>query len=582
MGRLYPYVRPYRGEFALGLVMLLLSSGTNLAFPGLLGGLVDATEKAPNTLNLLALQLAGILVLQAVFSFFRIVLFERVAERALASLRQAMYRHLIVLPLPYFHEKRVGELTNRLQSDIGVLQETFTTTLAEFIRQVVVIGGGLALLTYTSPQLTVFMLAVLPVVVVLAVVFGSRIRKYSKKVQDASAESNAVVEEALQGIATVKAFSGESFEWSRYETRTNTVAQLAIKSGILRGAFASFLILGLFGALVAVVWKGTTLIATGELATGQLVSFVIYSGFIGGSIGGMADVYARLQKAVGATEALLDMLDTPTEPLDARPPHAQKNAQPEALPEPLPNTPHLAFTDVSFSYPARPDLPVLQHLTLSVPRGGQIALVGASGAGKSTLIQLILRFHQPQSGSIQWFGHPLENLPLAELRRTMALVPQEVVLFSGTLRENIAYGLTGTTDEALLEVAAQANALEFIQSFPQGLDTLVGERGVQLSGGQRQRIAIARALLRNPSLLLLDEATSALDSESESLVQDALQRLMAGRTSVVVAHRLSTVRHADAIAVFHKGQVVELGTHEELLALPNGRYRKLLDKQLHG
>jgi ABC-type multidrug transport system fused ATPase/permease subunit len=440
----------------------------------------------------------------------------------------------------------------------------------------------LALLTYTSPQLTVFMLAVLPVVVVLAVVFGSRIRKYSKKVQDASAESNAVVEEALQGIATVKAFSGESFEWRRYETRTNTVAQLAIKSGILRGAFASFLILGLFGALVAVVWKGTTLIATGELATGQLVSFVIYSGFIGGSIGGMADVYARLQKAVGATEALLDMLDTPTEPLDARPPHAQKNTQPEALPEPLPNTPHLAFTDVSFSYPARPDLPVLQHLTLSVPRGGQIALVGASGAGKSTLIQLILRFHQPQSGSIQWFGHPLETLPLAELRRTMALVPQEVVLFSGTLRENIAYGLTGTTDEALLEVAAQANALEFIKSFPQGLDTLVGERGVQLSGGQRQRIAIARALLRNPSLLLLDEATSALDSESESLVQDALQRLMAGRTSVVVAHRLSTVRHADAIAVFHKGQVVELGTHEELLALPNGRYRKLLDKQLHG
>jgi len=318
------------------------------------------------------------------------------------------------------------------------------------------------------------------------------------------------------------------------------------------------------------------------LATGQLVSFVIYSGFIGGSIGGMADVYARLQKAVGATEALLDMLDTPTEPLDARPPHELKNMQPEALPEPLPNTPHLAFSDVSFSYPARPDLPVLQHLSLSVPRGGQIALVGASGAGKSTLIQLILRFHQPQSGSIHWFGHPLETLPLAELRRTLALVPQEVVLFSGTLRENIAYGLTGTTDEALLEVAAQANALEFIQSFPQGLDTLVGERGVQLSGGQRQRIAIARALLRNPSLLLLDEATSALDSESESLVQDALQRLMAGRTSVVVAHRLSTVRNADAIAVFHKGQVVELGTHEELLALPNGRYRKLLDKQLHG
>ena len=575
MGRLYPYVRPYRGEFGLGLVMLLLSSASNLAFPGLLGGLVDATSSAPGTLNTLALQLAGLLVLQAVFSFLRIVLFERVAERALASLRQAMYRHLIVLPLPYFHEKRVGELTNRLQSDIGVLQETFTTTLAEFIRQIVVIGGGLVLLTYTSPQLTVFMLAVLPVVVILAVVFGSRIRAYSKKVQDASAESNAAVEEALQGIATVKAFSGESFELQRYAGRTNTVAQLAIQSGILRGAFASFLILGLFGALVAVVWKGTTLIATGELATGQLVSFVIYSGFIGGSIGGMADVYARLQKAMGATEALLDMLDTPAEPLYPQTDDA------ESLPAPVAGTPHLSLQNVSFSYPTRPDVPVLQGLSLDVPLGGHIALVGASGAGKSTLIQLLLRFHAPQSGSLQWFGHPLSELPLQSLRKTMALVPQEVVLFSGTLRENIAYGLSDVTDEALLEVAAQANALEFIQAFPEGLNTLVGERGVQLSGGQRQRVAIARALLRNPALLLLDEATSALDAESEGLVQDALLRLMKGRTSVVIAHRLSTVRHADAIAVLHKGRIVEWGSHEELLALPQGRYRKLLEKQLY-
>jgi ABC-type multidrug transport system fused ATPase/permease subunit len=289
----------------------------------------------------------------------------------------------------------------------------------------------------------------------------------------------------------------------------------------------------------------------------------------------MADVYARLQKAMGATEALLDMLDTPSEPLYPQADDA------ESLPAPVAGTPHLSLKDVSFSYPTRPDVPVLQGLSLDVPLGGHIALVGASGAGKSTLIQLLLRFHTPQSGSLQWFGHPLSELPLQALRKTMALVPQEVVLFSGTLRENIAYGLSDVTDEALLEVAAQANALEFIQAFPDGLDTLVGERGVQLSGGQRQRVAIARALLRNPALLLLDEATSALDAESEGLVQDALLRLMKGRTSVVIAHRLSTVRHADAIAVLHKGRIVEWGSHEQLLALPQGRYRKLLEKQLY-
>ena len=309
IARMYVYIRPFQGEFLLGMLFLLLSSGSNLAFPAFLGDLVDAAQNDAARINPIALTLGGLLLAQAVFSFGRIVFFERVAQRALAALRQAMYGHLIDLPLPFFHQRRVGELTSRLQSDIGVLQETFTSTLAEFIRQIVVITGGIALLTYTSWKLTAFMLAILPVVILLAVVFGGRIRKYSKQVQDASADSNTVVEESLSAIATVKAYTNEDRERSRYKESTLNVARLAITGGILRGAFASFLILGLFGALVAVVWKGTSLIATGELAAGQLFSFVIYSGFIGGSIGGMADVYARLQKAVGATEALLDMLD---------------------------------------------------------------------------------------------------------------------------------------------------------------------------------------------------------------------------------------------------------------------------------
>ena len=571
IARLYPYLKPYRGEFSVGLLFLLASSASNLAFPGLLGQLVDATSTDPSKINQLALLLGGVLVLQALFSFARIVLFVRVAERALAALRQAMYNHLILLPLSYFHQKRVGELSNRLQSDIGVLQETFTSTLAELIRQIIIIGGGLALLAYTSWKLTVFMLAILPAVVIAALIFGSRIRKMSKAVQDASAESNAVVEESLSGIATVKAFTSELSETKRYKNRTQAVAQLAIKGGILSGGFVSFLILGLFGALVAVVWKGATLIATGELATGQLLSFVIYSGFIGGSIGGLADVYTRIQKAVGATEALLDMLDTTTEPQGGQAFNSNEAASDMAL----------QFESVSFSYPSRPDVPVLQDFSFCVPRGQQIALVGASGAGKSTVMGLILRFFTPDQGSYRFFGTPAEKIALRALRGEMALVPQDVLLFSGTIAENIAYGRPGATFSELEEAAKQANAFDFILRFPSGFHTLVGERGVQLSGGQRQRIAIARAVLRNPSILLLDEATSALDAESEHLVQEALQRLMKGRTSVIIAHRLSTVRDADAIAVMDKGKIVEWGTHEVLAANEKGYYRKLLQKQLH-
>ena len=569
MARMYVHVKPYRGEFLLGLLMLLLSSGSNLAFPKYLGELVDAAQTDPSAIDGIAGTLVALLLAQSVFSFGRIFFFERVAQRSLASLRAAMYNHLVSLPLPFFHEKRIGELTNRLQSDIGVLQETFTSTLAEFIRQLVVIVGGIALLVYQSPSLTGFMLLVLPLVVVLGVAFGSRIRKYAKEVQTASAESNTLVDETLSAVATVKAYTQEGHEKARYRSELERVAALGIRGGIYRGAFSSFIILGLFGALVAVIWKGASLIASGEMASGQLFSFVIYSGFIGGSVGGLADVYSRLQRAMGATEAIMAMLDEQPE---------TSNQQPAASNQQL----AVRFSEVHFAYPSRPDVPVLQGLDLVVREGQQCALVGASGAGKSTVVQLLYRFHDPQRGALVVQGRDARDWPLDELRGRMAWVPQDVVLFGRSILENIRYSRPEASDDEVRQAAEDANAWEFIERFPEGWQTQVGERGVQLSGGQRQRIAIARAMLRNPKLLVLDEATSSLDPESEALVQGALETLMKGRTSLVIAHRLSTVRHADVIAFLHEGRIAEMGSHDELMALEGGRYRAFVQKQWNG
>jgi ABC-type multidrug transport system fused ATPase/permease subunit len=576
MSRMYVHVKPYRGEFLVGLLMLLLSSGSNLAFPKYLGELVDAAQTDPSAIDGIALTLILILLAQSVFSFGRIFFFERVAQRSLASLRSAMYNHLVSLPLPFFHEKRIGELTNRLQSDIGVLQETFTSTLAEFIRQIVIIVGGIALLVYQSPSLTGFMLLVLPLVVILGVAFGSRIRKYAKDVQTASAESNTIVDETLSAVATVKAYTQEGFEKNRYRTALDHVAALGIRGGIYRGAFSSFIILGLFGALVAVIWKGASLIATGEMASGQLFSFVIYSGFIGGSVGGLADVYSRLQRAMGATEAIMAMLDE--QPETSNPQPETSNQQSAASNQ----QPAVTFRNVHFAYPTRPDVPVLQGLNLEIREGQQCALVGSSGAGKSTVVQLLYRFHDPQQGELLVQGRDARDWPLDELRGRMAWVPQDVVLFGRSILENIRYSRPEASDEEVRRAAEDANAWEFIERFPDGWNTQVGERGVQLSGGQRQRIAIARAMLRDPKLLVLDEATSSLDPESESLVQGALETLMRGRTSLVIAHRLSTVRHADVIAFIHEGQIAEMGSHDELMQLDGGRYRAFVQKQWNG
>ncbi|MGE7776007.1 ABC transporter ATP-binding protein [Chitinophaga sp. NPDC101104] len=568
--RLYQYAKPYRWQFAGGLVMLMLSSATSLAFPKLLGDLINVGQAGELHLhiNRIGLMLVAVLALQSIFSFFRIRIFVSVTEKTVAALRQATYSHLIRLPMKFFSERRVGELNSRISSDISQLQDLFTTTLAEFLRQVIVIIGGIALLAYTSWQLTLFMLAIVPAICILAVVFGKFIRRFSKQVQAQIADSNTIVEETLQGIFNVKAFANEFFETGRYKAKTDEVVKTGIKSGTYQGMFVSFLIFGLFGAMVAVIWKGVLMIGDG-FAVGDLFSFVLYSGFIGGSISGLAEIFTRIQRALGASEHLLEILDEPEEKIQLLPPAARR--------------PHFSgeirFQHVGFQYPSRKDLPVLRDVSFHAEPGWQVALVGPSGAGKSTIVNLLLRFYDPAAGHIYIDGQDTREYDLSLLRSQMAVVPQDVFLFGGTIRENIAYGDTTASEDAIMEAARQANAWEFIRQFPEGLDTIVGERGIQLSGGQRQRIAIARAVLRNPRILILDEATSALDSESEKLVQEALDKLMEGRTSIVIAHRLSTVRRADMILVLDKGGVVESGTHEELMRKSEGLYRGLSELQ---
>ena len=572
--KLYSFIKPYKYEYALGLLFLLGSSGASLAFPKLLGELVDLGNqgKLAQEINRIALILVAVLVAQSVFSYFRIYLFVHVAEKTLADLRQSTFNHLIRLPMKFFQHRRVGELNSRISSDITLLQDALTSTLAEFLRQLIIIIGGISLLMVTSLKLTLFMLSIVPVIMILTVFFGRYIRKLSKQAQSQVADSNTIVEETLQGIQSVKAFTNEFFEMARYRVKTIDIAQTGIKNGKLRGAFSSFTILGIFGAMVAVIWKGAALLSAGELATGELFSFVIYSMFIGGTIGGMADVFARVQKFIGATEDLLEIFNEPEEPVEEIAQFSNDQILHGSI----------RFDKISFHYPSRPGMQVLSDVSVTIKPDTLVALVGPSGAGKSTFVSLLLRLYDPIMGQILFDEKDSQSIPLSVLRHQMAIVPQDIFLFGGTIRENIAYGKTGASEEMIADAARKANAWEFINQFPEGLDTLVGERGTQLSGGQRQRIAIARAVLKNPKILILDEATSSLDSESERLVQDALENLMKGRTSIVIAHRLSTIRQADHILVLDNGRIVEQGTHEQLLRVTDGLYRNLSELQFAG
>jgi ABC-type multidrug transport system fused ATPase/permease subunit len=567
----FRFMLPYKSLFILGFVALGLSTFTIMAFPKLAGELVDVAtgnSKYFSTIGQVVITLVIVLFVQSIFSFIRVYTFSNVSERGMADVRKAVYQKILWLPMSFFDSRRTGELMSRLTSDVGTLQDTFSFTLAEFFRQVLSLIFGTVIIFYLTPSLALFMLLTFPVIVVAALIFGTYIRKLSRKTQDKLAEANVVVEESLQSIFVVKAFTNELFQITKYTRALQEVVTIAIRSSLYRSLFVSFVIFVLFGGIVAIGWHGANLVQANQLQPGELFSFVFYTAIIGFSIAGLGDIYAQLQRAIGASERVLDILEMKDEAETVQDQRLHVSGE-------------ITFNNVSFSYPSRVDFPVLKDLNFKIKSGEKIALVGRSGSGKSTIINLIMRFYPVTDGSVMVDGNDIESYHLTGYRHNIGVVPQEVILFGGTIEENIAYGKPTASLEEIRDAARKANALDFIESFPEDFKTLVGERGVKLSGGQRQRIAIARAILKDPAILILDEATSSLDAQSEVLVQQALEKLMEGRTTIVIAHRLSTIKKVDRIFVINDGRLAEMGSHAELTQVNNGIYSTLLKLQLH-
>jgi ABC-type multidrug transport system fused ATPase/permease subunit len=599
---IFRFTLPYKGTFFIGFIFLVLSQITSMSIPLLMGQMVgaivspqkpvnQALANIPNngigqkiqsmlspqavnlTLNDVTILFVVLLILQAAFSFFRVYTFTRVSEQSMRDLRKALYTKIITLPVPFFEKNRVGELMSRITTDITQLQDVLSITLAELFRQIFTLVGGIILISFLSSKLTLFMLMTFPFLVVAAIIFGRFIRKNAKKVQDELASTNIIVEETLQSINVVKAFTNEALEVKRYSSSVQKVVDYALKAATFRGGFISFIIFVLFGGVVGVVWYGGNLVLNGELAFKDLFTFIIYTGFIGGSVGGLGDMYAQIQRTIGASERILEILDEKSEINVDEKVVSQKS---EVV---KPSTPKIAYKNVAFAYPSRPDMEVLKNISLEVKSGEKVGLVGYSGAGKSTIVQLLMRYYKLSSGQILVEGKNINDYDLTELRKKIAIVPQEVMLFGGTIYENISYGNPNASESEVIAAAKKANAFDFIDSFPEQFQTIVGERGVKLSGGQRQRIAIARAILKDPAILILDEATSALDSESEKLVQDALDVLMQNRTTIIIAHRLATIRNVDTIYVLKEGEVAEKGSHDALISIEGGIYANLVKLQ---
>ena len=572
--KIFEFIRPFKWQFILGMFLLFLTSLVFMVFPALIGEMLDEAQGNGTlgfTLVDLGYALIGILLVQGFITFNRVMIFARISEKGTANVRRALYESLVGLPVQFYEKNRLGDLVSRLTADVDRLYSVFSITLAEFARQIIILVVGIVFLAVTNWKLSAIMLITFPVVIILAMFFGKYIRKLSKERQKELAETNNILGETVQNIQTVKSFTNELFELRRYNFRIDKVIVVALKYARGRALFATFIVTFLFGALFFVIWQGMRMVSTGELTAGGLLTFTTYTAIIGGAIASVGNFYAEIIGAVGATERIREILrETPeislTEESDAVRPYALDGS--------------IRYQDVHFSYPTRADVPVLKGLSFEVPAGRKVALVGSSGAGKSTIVQLLLKYYQLESGKITVGGEDIRTLDTRRYRKSLAIVPQEVLLFAGTIKENILYGKPDATDAELERAARQANAWEFIQQFPEGMQTLVGERGVKLSGGQRQRIAIARAILKNPKILLLDEATSSLDAESERLVQDALNRLMEGRTSIIIAHRLSTIREVDRIYVIDNGRIVESGTHTELSIREDGVYNNLLKLQM--
>jgi ABC-type multidrug transport system fused ATPase/permease subunit len=585
----FKYLKPYNSYFIGGLIFISLSAISTLAFPFLMGKMIDSVSnknistsltqinqlgimdhlKSDNwSLNMVLLLIFIQLGVQTIFSFMRVYLLTKAGTNATADLRRNLYAQLISLPMSFYSSRRVGDLSSRISADTGQIQDTVSFVFAEFLRGLLTLVFGLTFIFSISWQLALIMLSVVPFIAISAVVFGAKIRKMSKMETDMLADSGTMVQETLQGIGIVKAFTAEKIEVGRYQNIMSKLVEFAIKSGTYRGVFVSFIIFSVFGAISFVVWYGAGMVIDGQLQVGQLMSFVIYSVFVGGTLGGFADMFGQLQKTIGATQRVRELMVMTGE--------SNQLSTDKVVIEG-----DIAFNHVDFSYASRSELQVLNDINFKVKQGQQVALVGGSGGGKSTIAALLMRYYDVSAGEILIDDKPIESYLLTDLRKHIAYVPQDVMLFGGTIYENILYGNPNASKDEVMEAAKKANALDFILSFPDQFETKVGERGIQLSGGQKQRIAIARAVIKNPSILILDEATSALDSESEKLVQAALDNLMQDRTSIVIAHRLSTIRNADLIVVLDKGSIVELGKHDELVQKENGYYRNLNALQLN-
>ncbi|MGZ3903856.1 MAG: ABC transporter ATP-binding protein [Bacteroidia bacterium] len=574
--RLFTYLGAQRWKFLLGMLFLAASAGIGLVFPLISGKMFSffgetGIPQAQMETELFATGkiLLIILLAQGVISFGRVYMFAQVTENILRGLRNDTFRRLVQMPMGFFSKNQVTELSSRISTDINVISDAFTTNIAELIRQTIVgIGGLTMLIYYISWDIAQWFLIIIPAITTIAILFARKIRKYSKDFQEKIAESTVIVGEALTGITNVKTFTNEKYEITRYEKITDSIRQFGMRFGIFRGSFFAFVMVFIFGSIFFILWKMLILKNNNHITAEEFGKFMMLSLFVAGSLGGLPDQLAAIQRALGATDRVFELIDGNIESIEL---NYNKEKGPQEG--------EIEFKDVEFYYPTRVDFPVLKGVSFKASKGETVALVGPSGSGKTTIASLVLRFYDPVNGQILIDGKNSKDYSLTALRAQMALVPQDVILFAGTIRENILYGNPDASPEAVIDAAKKANAYNFIESFPDKFETKVGERGVQLSGGQRQRIAIARAVLKNPSILILDEATSSLDSESEHLVQEALDKLMENRTSIVIAHRLSTIRKADRIIVLEKGKVKESGTHGELMNIEGGLYKSLSEMQ---
>ncbi len=571
---LFNYLGKQKWMFVVGMFFLLGSAAVGLYFPMISGKLfgVFGDSSMANEELMLKLKETGIILLivlsfQGVFSFCRVYFFTRVTENILFGLRKDTFSKLIQMPMSFFSKSQAAELSGRVATDITMVSDAFTVNIAEVIRQSIVGIGGLGVIVFSTPwEIARLFLMIIPPISVITIFYARKIRSFSKEMQEKISDSNIIVNEALVGINSVKSYTNEAFEINRYEDKIAAAKKYGIKYGILRGVFFTFVISVLFGSIFYILYQMIHLKIDGKITSEQFGTFMMLSLFVATSLGGLPEQIASVQRALGATDRIFEFINGNTENINLLyPTHQNKNRVKGDI----------EFKNINFTYPTRDNYQVLKNVSFSAKAGETIALVGSSGSGKSTIASLVLRFYEPNSGEYLIDGKKSSEFELTELRDQMAIVPQDVLLLGGSIRENILYGRPNATEEEVIEAAKQANAYDFIMSFPDKFNTIVGDRGIQLSGGQRQRVAIARAVLKNPSILILDEATSSLDSESERLVQEALDKLMVGRTSIVIAHRLSTIRNADKIVVLQKGEVVEMGTHQTLMNNDSGLYHKL-------